>query len=324
MRSRAALLLALLPVAAGADDAAPSAPRIARRTRARCVECASTPSERACERALRGHRLRRRRAAAPARRAGAAARARTAARRCRCASAGAERAAPGDRGEGRRRWPRRIAAAAPAAAALASPAAPAAAGSSAAPRQAAAAVAARRADDAAARARRRAARQAHEARLKSAQRSAGARWRRRNGRAGSPGQAFAAAAGTVSVGGFGRSRSLKPLGAGRGQALAGRRAVQRSGSMRTSASDRLSPPPRARWRALLTSISLASRGGSACTMAPSSLRREVMPQAVAAGQQPVAELELVDVPQGQRWVVLRAQAAGQQVATAGGCWPRPR
>jgi hypothetical protein len=38
-----------------------------------------------------------------------------------------------------------------------------------------------------------------------------------------------------------------------------------------SASDRLSPPPRARWRALLISISLASRGGRACTMAPISL-----------------------------------------------------
>ena len=45
---------------------------------------------------------------------------------------------------------------------------------------------------------------------------------------------------------------------------------QRSGSMRASASDRLSPPPRARWRALPMSISLASRGGSACRMAPIS------------------------------------------------------
>ena len=47
-------------------------------------------------------------------------------------------------------------------------------------------------------------------------------------------------------------------------------ARQASGSTRTSASDRLSPPPRARWRALPTSISVASRGGSAWTMAPSS------------------------------------------------------
>lgn len=46
---------------------------------------------------------------------------------------------------------------------------------------------------------------------------------------------------------------------------------QPSGSRRTSASDRLSPDPRARCRALLTSISLASRGGRVCTMAPSSL-----------------------------------------------------
>ena len=46
---------------------------------------------------------------------------------------------------------------------------------------------------------------------------------------------------------------------------------QRSGSTRASASDRLSPPPRARWRALLISISLASRGGRACRMAPISL-----------------------------------------------------
>ena len=45
---------------------------------------------------------------------------------------------------------------------------------------------------------------------------------------------------------------------------------QPSGSTRTSASDRLSPDPRARWRALPTSISVASRGGSACTIAPSS------------------------------------------------------
>ena len=36
------------------------------------------------------------------------------------------------------------------------------------------------------------------------------------------------------------------------------------------ASDRLSPPPRARWRALLTSISAASRGASACTIEPIS------------------------------------------------------
>ena len=43
------------------------------------------------------------------------------------------------------------------------------------------------------------------------------------------------------------------------------------GSMRSTASDRLSPPPRARWRALLISISLASRGGSACRIAPISL-----------------------------------------------------
>ena len=46
--------------------------------------------------------------------------------------------------------------------------------------------------------------------------------------------------------------------------------AQPSASTRTSASDRLSPEPRARWRALPTSISVASRGGSACTMAPSS------------------------------------------------------
>ena len=83
-------------------------------------------------------------------------------------------------------------------------------------------------------------------------------------------------------------------GSGRLRAPAGPR-LSASASTRTSASDRLSPPPRARWRALLTSISLASRGGSACTMAPSSLRREVVPQAVAAGQQRVAELEPVDV-----------------------------
>ena len=48
------------------------------------------------------------------------------------------------------------------------------------------------------------------------------------------------------------------------------RTAQPSGSTRTSASDRLSPAPRARWRALPTSISVASRGGSACTIAPSS------------------------------------------------------
>ena len=51
-----------------------------------------------------------------------------------------------------------------------------------------------------------------------------------------------------------------------GEALA----AQASGSTRTSASDRLSPDPRARWRALPTSISVASRGGRAWTMAPSS------------------------------------------------------
>jgi hypothetical protein len=44
-----------------------------------------------------------------------------------------------------------------------------------------------------------------------------------------------------------------------------------SPSIRIITSDRLSPPPRARWRALVTSISLASRGGSVCTIAPSSL-----------------------------------------------------
>ena len=55
---------------------------------------------------------------------------------------------------------------------------------------------------------------------------------------------------------------------GAGALSAARSAV--SCSTRTSASDRLSPLPRARWRALPTSISLASRGGSAWTMAPSS------------------------------------------------------
>ena len=89
---------------------------------------------------------------------------------------------------------------------------------------------------------------------------------------------------------------------------------QASGSMRSMASDRLSPPPRARWRALLTSISLASRGGSACRIAPSLLGREVVPQAVAAGQQRVAELQPLDLRQRDRRVLLRAQAAGQQVA----------
>ncbi len=42
-------------------------------------------------------------------------------------------------------------------------------------------------------------------------------------------------------------------------------------STRTSASDRLSPPPRARCLALDTSISLASRGGRVWTIAPNSL-----------------------------------------------------
>gem|GEM_PF-2272820 len=41
-------------------------------------------------------------------------------------------------------------------------------------------------------------------------------------------------------------------------------------STRTSTSDRLSPDPRARWRALLMSISVASRGDSALMMAPIS------------------------------------------------------
>jgi hypothetical protein len=60
----------------------------------------------------------------------------------------------------------------------------------------------------------------------------------------------------------------RPLGAANGVSLG--QSVQSSASTRASASDRLSPPPRARWRALATSISLASRGGSALTIAPSS------------------------------------------------------
>ena len=60
-----------------------------------------------------------------------------------------------------------------------------------------------------------------------------------------------------------------PAPSARGRLTA--RQCQPSGSTRISARLRLSPPPRARWRALPTSISLASRGGSAWTMAPSSL-----------------------------------------------------
>ncbi len=56
-----------------------------------------------------------------------------------------------------------------------------------------------------------------------------------------------------------------PAALGRGRGL------QRIGSTRASARLRLSPPPRARCRALLISISLASRGGRACRMAPISL-----------------------------------------------------
>ena len=71
-------------------------------------------------------------------------------------------------------------------------------------------------------------------------------------------------------------RRLRAAHAAERQALARASAGERwragyfSGSIRASASDRLSPPPRARWRALLISISLASRGGSACRMAPIS------------------------------------------------------
>ena len=87
-----------------------------------------------------------------------------------------------------------------------------------------------------------------------------------------------------------------------------------SGSTRTSASDRLSPPPRARCRALFTSISLASRAGSACTIAPSLTRREVVPEPVAAGQKAVARLRsLVDMRLGERRLGIGAQATGQQV-----------
>ena len=69
------------------------------------------------------------------------------------------------------------------------------------------------------------------------------------------------AAGTGSRAGFGGALAVS--GPDRPQ--------RSSGSTRTSASDRLSPPPRARCRALDTSISLASRAGRVCTMAPSSL-----------------------------------------------------
>ena len=44
------------------------------------------------------------------------------------------------------------------------------------------------------------------------------------------------------------------------------------------------------------------------------LGREVVPQAVAAGQQRVAELEPLDLRQRDRRVLVRAQAAGEQVA----------
>ena len=63
-----------------------------------------------------------------------------------------------------------------------------------------------------------------------------------------------------------------------------------------------------------TSNSLASRGGSACSDGAEFLGREVVPQAVAAGQQRVAEPRA-----GSMWrsvsggSLLRAQAAGEQV-----------
>ena len=69
-----------------------------------------------------------------------------------------------------------------------------------------------------------------------------------------------------------RRPQRRPAGADRRREklLLQRRGMFSSVSTRTSASDRLSPPPRARWRALETSISLASRAGSVCTMAPIS------------------------------------------------------
>jgi hypothetical protein len=56
----------------------------------------------------------------------------------------------------------------------------------------------------------------------------------------------------------------------RDRQLVWRGQVQGIASTRTSTSDRLSPDPRARWRALLISISVASRGESALMMAPIS------------------------------------------------------
>ena len=66
-------------------------------------------------------------------------------------------------------------------------------------------------------------------------------------------------------------RTLAAAPRERRQPLAAKVAQRPRGSTRNRASETLSPPPRARWRALETSISLASRGGSVCTIAPSSL-----------------------------------------------------
>jgi hypothetical protein len=66
------------------------------------------------------------------------------------------------------------------------------------------------------------------------------------------------------------SRLRRPCRCLRRPLPAGDPRLQVMGSTLTSASDRLSPPPRARCRALVTSISLASRGDRPCTMAPSS------------------------------------------------------
>ncbi len=68
-------------------------------------------------------------------------------------------------------------------------------------------------------------------------------------------------------------RSRDSVGKGSSGPALGAPGVARSqpnGSTRTSVSERLSPDPQARWRAFPTSISVASRGGKAWTMAPSS------------------------------------------------------
>jgi hypothetical protein len=100
-------------------------------------------------------------------------------------------------------------------------------------------------------------------------------------------------------------------------------ALSAAGRCAPSASDRLSPPPRARCRALLTQHLAGFARGQGVHDGAHFLGGEVVPQAVAAGQHvsPIRVGRGATAPSADR-----RECPGSRSAdwTAGGCWPLPR